>query len=74
MDAGKPIPPPKKAWNKVLSDSSTLGTEESFGENTSWTFWWKYQLKNFKSGRIMAGQPTPPNVPPPRNKALLRAY
>ena len=23
---------------------------------------------------IMASQPTPPNVPPPRNKALLRAY
>ena len=22
---------------------------------------------------IMAGQPTPPNVPPPGNKALLRA-
>ena len=23
---------------------------------------------------FMAGEPTPPNVPPPNNKALLRAY
>ena len=23
---------------------------------------------------FMAGQPTPPNVPPPRNKGLIRPY
>ena len=28
----------------------------------------------FCVAKIMAGQPTPPNVPPPRNKGLIRPY
>ena len=42
--------------------SSILGT---------WIFWWSYNLSH---PYLMASQPTPPNVPPPRNKASLRAY
>ena len=44
--------------------------------------WGEWQVKNhiyngdplLKSTEIMANQPTPPNVPPPRNEAVLRAY